>query len=130
MRWLSLGVSVVLLATGIIAFPAPPSPLGVAVFGLGILLLLDWSWESSIGYAVWGGSEGRADEITADFYSLDNAKWRYLLAIVVAGMNGTVAATSASEATQIAVLIGSLTLFVGYGLVDIFRCRKRLTKLP
>ncbi len=130
MRWLSFTVSVVLLAIGFVAFPAPPSPLGLGVFMLGVLLLLDWSWDSSIGYAAWGGLETRSKEITTDFYRLDNAKWRYLLAIVIAGFNGAVAATSASEVVQAVVLIGSVALFALFGLIDILRSRKRVSKLP
>jgi hypothetical protein len=130
MRWLSFAVSVVLLAVGFVAFPAPPSPLGLGVFMLGVLLLLDWSWESSIGYAAWGGLETRSKDIKTDFYRIDHAKWRYLLASVIAGVNGAIAATSASEVMQAVVLIGSAALFALYGLFDILRCRKRVSDLP
>lgn len=129
-RWLSFAASVALLAIGFAAFPAPASPLGLAVFMLGILLLLDWSWESSIGYAAWGGLETRSDEITADFYRIENAKWRYLMAFVIAGTNATVAAKSDSEELQPVVLMGSVTLFSLYGLIEVFRCRKRASKVP
>lgn len=40
---------------------------------------------SSINYVAWGGLKTHSKEIATDFYRLNNAKWRYLLASVVAG---------------------------------------------
>lgn len=128
MRWLSFAVSVLLLAIGLVVFPAPPSPLGLAIFMLGLLLFLDCSWGSSIGYVAWGGLETRSKEIATDFYRLNNAKWRYLLASMIAGVNGAVAAAGTAEEVQVFVAFGSIALFVLYQLFDMYRCRKRVSE--
>ena len=128
MRWTSFAASVVLLTIAFVAFPTPPPPLGLAVLILGSLLLLDCSWDSSIGFASWGGLETRSEEITTEFYRMERARWRYLLAVVMAAVTATVAAKNASEEVQMAVLIGSIALFALYGLTDILRCRKRVSQ--
>ena len=81
MKWVSFAVGAVMVAAVFVFFPAPPPAVGIGVMSLGLMLLLDWSLDNCIGFASWGGLELRSEEIEADFYSFERARWRYLLAI-------------------------------------------------
>jgi len=78
-----------------------------------------------MGHAAWG-METRKDEIVADFYAFENARWRYILAIVVSGGLATSFALTHSEKFQAAVLIGGYALCGAAGLVSILMSRRRV----
>lgn len=125
MRWGLLAVSLGLMAIAMLAFPSPPSPPAMGLFSLGTLLLIDWSWEQGIGYAAWG-METRTDEIVADFYDFENARWRYVLAILISATLAASFAFSASEEIKAAFLVGSISLFGVAEFAGTIRSRRRV----
>ena len=72
------------------------------------------------------GMETRSDEIEADFYDAERAKWRYLLAIAIAGANAGAFAFTRSEMFQATVLIGGFAIFGAFGFVGLLRSRQRV----
>jgi|GEM_PF-1525840 hypothetical protein len=125
MRWGLLALSSSLIAIAMLAFSSPSSPAAIGVFSLGVLLLIDWSWEQVIGHAAWG-METRKDEIVADFYDLENARWRYALAIIISGALALAFSLSGSEEVQAAVLVGGYALFGVAGFVSTLKSRRRV----
>jgi hypothetical protein len=99
----------------------------MGLFSLGVLILIDWSWERSLGYAAWG-METRTHEIVADFYDFENAKWRYILASLVAGALAASFAFTASEEIQAAFLVGGCALFGVASFAGILRSRRRVLR--
>ena len=127
MRWGLLAISCSLIAIAMLAFPSPSSPFAMGLFSLGALLLMDWSLEQPIGHAAWG-METQKDEIVADFYNFENAKWRYILAVLISGVLAASFAFPASEEIQAAFLIGGFSLFGVAGFSGILRSRHRVKR--
>ncbi|MBA4354256.1 MAG: hypothetical protein C0409_06145 [Novosphingobium sp.] len=127
MRWRLLALSFSLIAIAMLAFASPSSPVAVGLFSLGALLLIDWSWEQVLRHAVWG-METRTDEIVADFCDLDNARWRYTVAIIVSVALALSFHLSSSEQFQASVLIGGFAIFGVASLVSTLRSRRRVLR--
>ncbi|MGX7895982.1 hypothetical protein [Tsuneonella sp. HG222] len=115
------------MATAMLAFSSASSPAAVGIFSLGVLLLMDWSWEQVRGYAAWG-METRTDEIVADFYDFENARWRYVLAIFISVALALSFSLSGSEQFQVTLLVGGYALFGVAEFVDILRSRRRILR--
>ncbi|WP_394269183.1 hypothetical protein [Qipengyuania sp.] len=115
------------MAIAMLAFSSPSSPPAVGLFSLGALLLMDWSWEQYMGHAAWG-METRKDEIVADFYDFENAKWRYILATAVSGALAASFAFTSSEEVQAAFLVGGFGLFGVAGFAGILGSRRRILR--
>ena len=91
---------------------------------LGLLLMTDSAWAMG-AVTLSAGLESHKDEIEADFYDIEHAKWRYLLAIVIAGANGGALSFSDSNEFQTWVSVGGFSLFAAFGLASVFRARQR-----
>ena len=127
MRWGLFAISCSLLAVPMLAFPSPSSPAAIGLFSLGLLLLMDWSYEQSLGYAAWG-METRKDEIVEDFYDFENAKWRYVLAFLVSGALAASFAFTSSEKIQATFLIGGFALYGAASFAGALRSRRRVVR--
>jgi len=101
--------------------------MAIGICSLGGLLLGDWSWEHVIGHAAWG-IETRKDEIVADFYSFNNARWRYALAIIISGSLALSFSLSGSEEFDMVVLVGGYALFGVAAVVSTLQSRRRVLR--
>jgi len=128
MRWVSFTVGAVLVAASLLSFPAPPSALGMGVIALGLMLLLDWSMQSCIVFVSLGGLELRSEEIETDFYLPERAKWRYLLALVLAVTLAAIIGFSASEIVHLTALVGGFVIFGLFGFAGILKSRQRVSR--
>ncbi|GAB5351170.1 hypothetical protein [Qipengyuania sp. 483] len=127
MRWALLALSISLIAIPMLTSAPPSSPMAIGIFSLGVLLLMDWSWEQVIGHAAWG-MENRKEEIVEDFYNFNNARWRYALAIIISGALALSFSLSASEEFDIGVLVGGYTLFGIAAIVSTLKSRQRVLR--
>ncbi len=101
--------------------------MAIGISNLGVLLLMDWSWEHVIGHAAWG-MENRTGEIVEDFYNFNNARWRYSLAIIISGALALSFALSESEEFDMGVLVGGYTLFGIAAIASTLKSRQRVLR--
>jgi hypothetical protein len=127
MRWGSLAISITLIVIAMLTSSPPSSPIAIGIFSLGVLLLMDWSWEQVLGYAAWG-LETRKEEIVADLYSFNTARWRYALAILISGALALSFSLNGSEVFDMAVLVGGYALFGVAAFVSTLRSRRRISR--
>jgi len=100
----------------------------MGVIALGLMLLLDWSMQSCIVFVSLGGLELRSEEIETDFYLPERAKWRYLLALVLAVTLAAIIGFSASEIVHLTALVGGFVIFGLFGFAGILKSRQRVSR--